>query len=214
MTTLQQQARALGDQTRHSIFRYITEAARDVDVAELTDHVGLHHNAIRQHLARLVAAGLVIESTAPAKGRGRPRLLYTADPSAHNRWGTTGPYEQLAQLLSEIIRSGDDPIDVGRRAATNQRLGSRTSDGTVADLVTDMARRGFNPTVDQRGSRIELTLNTCPFATVAITDPTTVCDIHLGLAEGTADSIPGLVIDELIRNDPRQEPCLLHCHFE
>ena len=41
-----------------------------------------------------------------------------------------------------------------------------------------------------------------------------VCDIHLGPAHGAADSIPGLVIDELIRNDPRQEPCLLHCHFE
>ena len=52
--TLQEQARALGDPTRHQIFRYIASAGRPVDVAELTAHLGLNHNAIRQHLAKLV----------------------------------------------------------------------------------------------------------------------------------------------------------------
>ena len=52
---------ALGDPTRHSIFRYVAAKRRPVDVAELTAHVGLHHNAVRQHLARLVDAGLVEE---------------------------------------------------------------------------------------------------------------------------------------------------------
>ena len=49
---LQVQAKALGDPTRHRIFRYIADAAAPVGVAELTDHVGLNHNAIRQHLVR------------------------------------------------------------------------------------------------------------------------------------------------------------------
>jgi DNA-binding transcriptional ArsR family regulator len=57
--TLQEQARALGDPTRHEIFRYIADAGRPVDVAELTAHLGLNHNAIRQHLAKLVHAELV-----------------------------------------------------------------------------------------------------------------------------------------------------------
>ena len=87
MTNLQQQARALGDPTRHEVFRYLVDAARPVDVPELTEHFGLNHNAIRQHLAKLVDADLVIEGTAPSAGRGRPRLRYTPDPAADGRWG-------------------------------------------------------------------------------------------------------------------------------
>ena len=62
--TLQEQARALGDPTRHAIFRYLADAGTPVDVAELTEHFGLNHNAIRQHLAKLVHAGLVTEGRA------------------------------------------------------------------------------------------------------------------------------------------------------
>ena len=98
-----------------------TRAVR-VGVAELTGHIGLHHNAIRQHLARLVAADLVVESTAAPTGRGRPRLVYEVAPSVDSRWGVTGPYEQLSVLLSEIIRTGDTPVDVGRRAGSVAEL--------------------------------------------------------------------------------------------
>jgi hypothetical protein len=53
MTTLQKQARALGDPTRYRIFRFIADAAEPMGVAALTDHVGLSHNAVRQYLAEL-----------------------------------------------------------------------------------------------------------------------------------------------------------------
>ncbi len=211
---LQQQARALGNTTRHDIFCYLAEASHEVDVAELTDHVGLHHNAVRQHLSTLVDAGLVTEATASAGGRGRPRLLYSVAPAANDRWLSIGPYEQLALLLSEIIRTGDDPVEVGRRSAANQTPASSTNNANVNDLVADMARRGFNPTIDEQGSHIEIALNACPFASVVATDPATVCGIHLGLARGAAESVPGLVVDDLVRNVPPHRPCRLHCHLE
>ncbi|HEX7094249.1 MAG TPA: helix-turn-helix domain-containing protein, partial [Acidimicrobiales bacterium] len=99
MTTLQEQARALGDPTRHAIFRHIADADHPVGIAELTDAFGLNHNAIRQHVAKLVAAGLVIESKATGSGRGRPRLQYVVSPAVEGQWGTTGPYERLSRLL-------------------------------------------------------------------------------------------------------------------
>jgi DNA-binding transcriptional ArsR family regulator len=43
----QAEARALGDPTRYRIFRYIADARRPVGVAELTDLLGLNHNAVR-----------------------------------------------------------------------------------------------------------------------------------------------------------------------
>jgi predicted ArsR family transcriptional regulator len=214
MSVLQTQARALGDPTRHELFRYVVEAGRPVDVVELTDHLGLHHNAIRQHLAKLVEAGLVVEATAPRVGRGRPRLVYTVDPSAESRWGATGPYERLSLLMSEIIRTGDSPVDVGRRAGRQVRAAAGEGADPVAGLVDAMERHGFEPTVKRRGRRAEIVLGACPFATTALADPDTVCGLHLGLAQGAAEELGGLVVDELVPRDPRRGGCRLRCHLE
>lgn len=215
MNVLQAQARALGDPTRHSVFRYVAEAGRPVDIAELTEHLGLHHNAIRQHLAKLVDARLVTEATAPRVGRGRPRLVYALAPSAESRWGVTGPYERLSLLLSEIIRTGDTPVEVGRRAGRPEVAPVGDGSDPVAGLVAAMDRHGFEPTVTRRGDQVTIVLDACPFASTALADPHTVCGLHLGLAEGIADELGGgLVIDELVPRDPRRAGCRLRCHVE
>jgi predicted ArsR family transcriptional regulator len=77
---LQRQARALGDPTRYQIFRYVSEAAEPVSVAEITAHVKLHHNGVRQHLAKLCEAGLLLEETVRV-GPGRPSLRYRLGPT-------------------------------------------------------------------------------------------------------------------------------------
>ncbi len=59
-TTLQEQAKALGNPTRHAIFRHVARAGRAVSIAELNDQFPFNHNAIRQHLAKLVATGIVV----------------------------------------------------------------------------------------------------------------------------------------------------------
>jgi predicted ArsR family transcriptional regulator len=211
--TLQMQARALGDPTRHAIFRYLADAGVPVDVAELTDHFGLNHNAIRQHLTKLLSAALVTEEQSPSSGRGRPRLNYRIDPSAESRWGVTGPYERLSLLLSEVVRTGDSALEVGRRAGRRQRLGSATEDDPVASVVDAMEREGFDPVARVRGDQVDVVLRTCPFATTALADPDTVCSIHLGFAEGVAERTGGrVVVDELMPHDPRRANCRLKLH--
>lgn len=209
--SLQMQARALGDPTRHQIFEYLADAGVPTGVAELTDHFGLNHNAIRQHLAKLVDAQLVVEATAPPSGRGRPRLEYSIDPSAESRWGVTGPYEQLSVLLTEIVRSGDAPVDVGRRSARRRRLGASSGD-PLEVLVDEMTRQGFSPVIRQRGDSTEVVLQDCPFSSAVLTDPETICQLHLGMAQGVAESVEGLTIEELIPKDPRRANCRLRCH--
>ena len=207
MTALQQQARALGDPTRHAVFRYLADADRPVGVAELTAHFGLNHNAIRQHLAKLVAARLAIEATARPSGPGRPRLVYAVDPAAEGRWGTVGPYERLSHLLVEVIRTGRAPDEVGRRAA-RAVVGTTPSGDAVADIATAIARQGFDPDVRRVPGRIEIVLRRCPFESAARADPGTVCALHLGLAEGAAAGT-GVVVDELVAHDPRRAGCRL-----
>ena len=214
MASIQQQARALGDPTRHRLFRYLVDADGPAGVAELTEHLGLNHNAVRQHLAKLVEAELVVESKAAPTGRGRPRLEYEVAPAVDGRWGTVSPYERLAVLLAEVVRTGESAVEVGRRTAHRQRLGSRVQPEPVAELVDQMARHGFQPTVSKRGDQIDLVLEVCPFESAALTDPDTVCGLHLGLAQGIAETVEGLVIDELQPKDPRRAHCRLRCHVE
>jgi predicted ArsR family transcriptional regulator len=205
MSTLQEQARALGDPTRHAIFARLAAAGRPLGVAELNEHFALNHNAIRQHLAKLVAAGLVVEAKAGRTGPGRPRLVYTLSQSVEGRWGTTGPYERLSHLLAEVISTGLDPEGVGRRAADRFRVPSPSGDA-VTDLAAAMARQGFEPEVRGTRTGTEVILHQCPFVSTALAHRETVCALHLGIAQGLVDGTD-LVVRELVANDPRTADC-------
>ncbi len=205
--TLQEQAKALGDPTRHAIFRRIAQVGRAIGIAELNDQFPFNHNAIRQHVGKLVAAGLVVETTAPVAGRGRPRLVYAVNPAVEGQWGTTGPYERLSRLLVEIIRTGLDPEEVGRRAADQFRVPSPSGD-VVADVTAAMVRQGFDPEVRALRDGAEIVLHNCPFATTALADRDTICALHLGIAEGLTDTAAATVT-ELVADDPRRAGCKL-----
>ncbi len=214
MSTIQEQARALGDPTRHAIFRYVVDAGEPVGVGELTDHVGLNHNAVRQHLTKLVAADLLIEGRSATGGPGRPRLVYTAAPAVESRWGATGPYERLALLLTEIIRTGETPVEIGRRAGRQEAAGHPAGDDAVAALVRTMTRSGFDPTVEQRDGGVDLVLHTCPYESTVLADPDTICELHRGLAMGVVEEVGGAVVDDLVRQDPRNAQCRLRIALE
>jgi predicted ArsR family transcriptional regulator len=203
--TLQQRARALGDPTRHAIFRCLLDAGEPLGIADLTGPLTVSHHAVRQHLAKLVDAGLVLERRAAPSGPGRPRLVYEVDPAAAGPWSGSGPYERLSGLLLEIIRTGDEPEDVGRAAADSFRVPVPSGDA-LTDLHGAMARQGFEPEARTTSTRAEVVLHACPFATVALTDRHTVCGLHLGIAEGLVDGSP-LAVDELVAKDPRRADC-------
>ncbi|MEZ5322268.1 MAG: helix-turn-helix domain-containing protein [Microthrixaceae bacterium] len=214
MTTLQQQARALGDPTRHAIFSSIAELGRPMGVSELTQRFALNHNAIRQHLARLVSAGLVVERKAPASGRGRPPFEYVVDPVAEGRWGSNGPYEQLSGLLAEVITTGLSPGEVGRRAGERMRVPVPSGDA-VADIGAAMARQGFDPEVREVEGGADMILHRCPFASTAVDAREAVCSLHLGLAEGLLGGVDGesggggMRIAELVAQEPERAECCL-----
>ncbi len=214
-SSLQIQARALGDPTRHRIFRFVADADQPVGVADLTTHLGLNHNAIRQHLAKLVDARLLVETAAAPNGRGRPKLLYRIDPSSDSRWGVTGPYERLAILLAEIVRTGDEPEVVGHRAGRRLRLGATTASADpTREFTEEMARQGFEPELHPTSGGFSLVLANCPFVSAALADQSTVCRLHLGLARGVAEAIGGVEVEGLEPRDPRRANCRLTCRHD
>jgi predicted ArsR family transcriptional regulator len=206
---LQLEARALGDATRYRLFRYIVEAARPVGVGALTEHVRLNHNGVRQHLAVLKAAGLVIEETEPRNRPGRPRLLYRQHTEVTERWDASGSYAWLAGLLSAAVRRKQDPRQAGRQDG-HRRAAEISGPGDPVDLLEqEITRRGFRPVRAERSRRVEFTLGRCPFAEVAAADPGTICRLHLGLAEGLTEGLGQLQVERLVPKDPRRAGCRL-----
>jgi predicted ArsR family transcriptional regulator len=206
---LQVEARALGDPTRHRIFRHIAGSERPVGVAELTKLVGLKHNAVRQHLGVLKEAGLVLEQAEVRDRPGRPRLLYRLNPEVRGSWGTEGPYEVLATLLSESVRVHASPREVGRRAGKRRAQQMPKAGGTLELLEEDLVAGGFRPVYVPHARGCEFVLGRCPFVEVAAEDPETVCQLHLGLAEGIAAELHEGALAELVAADPRRAGCRL-----
>lgn len=206
---LQREARALGDPTRHRLFRYIADARAPVSVAELTAFVRLNHNAVRQHLAVLKDAGLVTEESERRDRPGRPRLLYQLHPESAGEWGTPGAYAWLAGLLSSAVRRQQSARQAGRQEG-HRRAAELAGPGDPAGLLEEeLTRRGFRPRRAEHGRTVEFVLGRCPFAEVAAADPETVCLLHLGLAEGLAEGLGSLTVERLAARTARLAGCRL-----
>lgn len=185
-----EEAEALADPTRYLIFQLV-DSRGPCSVAQLTEAVGVHHTAVRAHLARLVHVGLVTEEVAAPSGRGRPPRLYRAADGLE-AGDPDSAYRRLAALLTEALRSGITAQQVGREAGQREAAAAHEADPTldpVTALVRHADQHGFEPTLDETGTQV--TLARCPYADVAAEDPATICSLHLGLAEGITSELGG-----------------------
>ena len=70
--------KALADDTRYRLYRYLRLSGRPVSVRELSIRLGLHVNTLRPHLRRLEEAGLVTsEAQRGVASVGRPQTVYS-----------------------------------------------------------------------------------------------------------------------------------------
>jgi len=187
--------KALADDTRYRLYRYLRLSGRPVPVRELAAHVGLHANTIRPHLRRLVEAGLVAtESRRSSAAVGRPQAVYTAAGGGGGREGRD--YRLLADILAtlaqgprarqkayELAREWGDYL-MTRRAPPP---GARRPGPNLAALQEAMAEAGFDPRFRRRGAgagSFEIALRGCPFRGLLDDHRELVCTVHRGLVEG------------------------------
>ena len=159
--------------TTANVLRCVRSAASQ-DVAGIAAATGLHPNTVRRHLDHLVRDGAVVEVTERSGRVGRPRRAYRAVPPLDRS------FERLARLLLALRLAGDDaPVEVGRRAGAGEALDAPDA---IAAVIEVTAAHGFAPRIDG----CDVVLDDCPFAPLLDLDRCTVCDLHLGLAQGAA----------------------------
>ena len=209
---VQQQAKAIADPSRLKIFEFIATSDAPVTVQQLMDLLGFNQNAIRQHVTVLLDAGLILESTEQRASRGRPRKLYTARLDALSAFGPLdSSYRRLAELLLEVVSSGETPYEVGYRSGRDE-LEVR-SPGPIDDvdpMIARLAVGGFEPSVDETGDDGHPTmirLNNCPFSELASGNSSVVCELHRGLIDGHLASTGRPDPCTLFVVDPRGDTC-------
>ena len=202
------EAKALGDPTRYQIFRYIDEAKRPVYVDELTELLHVNHNAVRQHLAVLKDAQLVVDQLETRSKPGRPRLLYSINPKVPGTWNTEGPYQTVAILMAEILKSRRSARDVGREAGKRRLQRSKGPKPSALKALRDSLEiEGFSPRQSRSDKGWEFVLERCPYVEVASVDPGTVCQLHLGLLEGMMQELDPRIKLHLTVHEPRRAGC-------
>jgi predicted ArsR family transcriptional regulator len=162
-----------------------------VDVDALARHLGRHPNTLRDHLAALVAAGLVVRHQAPAEGQGRPRWLYgTAAPVAVDENA-----ELAAALAWRLAHRERNPLAAARDVSRHWALQVIAREGVErqptpragrAQVVRVLEGLGYAPRPDERVDKVALTR--CPLLQVANAVPEVVCNVHLGLVEELMDA--------------------------
>ncbi|MCM2578389.1 helix-turn-helix transcriptional regulator [Streptomyces meridianus] len=199
---------------RREVLDLVQGAGAPVGVAEVAEHLGVHANTARSHLDALLAEGSVERTLERPSGPGRPRTVYTPRPGMDR----DGPrsYLLLAQVLLGHLASGGE--DAGEAAARAGRAWGRhlmdspppfrhlTDGAAIARLTALLDDLGFAPqSVGDDAERPDaIRLRHCPFLELAEDYGPLVCQVHLGLMQGSLTEL-GTTITAA-RLEPFAEP--------
>ncbi len=200
--------KALGDETRFSMYRELASSTRGCSAQELADSLGLHANTVRLHLDRMREAGLVEVEPVHRGTVGRPTHVYSLAPGAPSLGFDPPSYTLLAGLLAALAErvgaDADEAVEIGRKwgAEASRRTRSRSC---VKALFAEMDRLGFDPTIETPAMQTPATHTTattsdlaflhCPFRELAEAYPELVCNLHRGICEGVVDHVGGGTVE-------------------
>ena len=201
--------KALGDETRFSMYRELATSTRGCSAHELADSLGLHANTVRLHLDRLREAGLVEVAPVHRGTVGRPTHVYSLAPGAPGLGFDPPSYTLLSGLLAALAeRVGADGVEateIGRAwgVAAGRRTRSRSC---LKALAGEMQRLGFEPESETAGETTDMAFMRCPFRELAEAYPELVCNLHRGISEGIVAEVGGGTVEDFATLYDR-DPC-------
>jgi predicted ArsR family transcriptional regulator len=149
----------------------------DVTVAELADALDMTEAGVRQHLDALADNGLVVSSTRPASGRGRPPTVWTLTDLAQDLFPDR--HDDLTLDLISAVRTalGDAGLvqviqarAAAQRAAYERAIPKRGSGRVRAEALARVrTEEGYLAEVldDPDGPGVLLVEHHCPICTAA-----------------------------------------------
>ncbi len=184
--------KALADETRFRLYRYLGLSGRPVSVRELSTRLSLHPNTLRPHLRRLEEVGLVAEEVHKGPTVGRPQTLYSVVERDTNEGRD---YRLLAEVLAGLLtgtRARERARALAREWGSYLVAQGGPKPGTklparrnLAILQEAMAEAGFDPRFRRKGRQmVEISLRDCPFRELVEDHRELVCSVHRGLVEG------------------------------
>jgi len=190
-------AQVLADERRRAVYLFVTRARSPVTVNEIAEEFGIHRNAAKHHLDRLLEAGLLRAEFKRVNGRrgpgaGRPSKLYSATGVEASFSVPERHYDLLAHLLLQALTRGDELETVGAR------YGRELADAIKAQQpdvdATDGVRAvldglDFRPNVEtDPDGKLWITTENCPFGWVAMEAPAgEVCRLDRAIISGVLE---------------------------
>jgi len=202
--------KALGDETRFSMYQELAGSTSALTATELADRLGIHANTVRLHLERLREAGLVEVEPVHRGTVGRPQHVYSLAAGAPGLGLDPPSYTLLAGMLAMLAErvgaDADDATAAGRSFGVE--AGRRThSKSCVKALVGEMDRLGFDPERQGLpGGGTDIAFLHCPFRELAEAYPELVCNLHRGICEGVVSAVGGGSIGDFATLYDR-DPC-------
>lgn len=189
----------LDDDSRRGMFEYIRRSGEPVTRDEAATAVGISRKLAAFHLDKLVAAGLLVAGSAPARRAGRrPKTYELADGADLQVSIPQRRHDLLATLLIDAVigqRDGESAQEAavrvsrerGERLGAGRRPTRRT--GPERSLTMTMAvleDNGFEPVRLDGGAR----LRSCPFHPLAAGDARDlVCGLNHALLTGIVEGL-------------------------
>lgn len=179
--------RQLG-QTQQKLLRALLAAPQGASVEALCQALGVTHNAVRQHLAALIAAGYVERGTAQPTG-GRPQARYLLLPAGRELFPRN--YGLIATgILEHLYASAGKPGVQALLASIGHELGSaaasRIEGADEAAIATRLAEQldalGYEAATVKREGETQVEAYNCVFHHLARTHPD-VCRFDLAFME-------------------------------
>ncbi|WP_280271388.1 helix-turn-helix transcriptional regulator [Nocardia wallacei] len=176
---------------RRRLLAILRGASEPLDAQELARVTGQHVTTVRFHLDVLTRESLVRQFQQPPRGRGRPRIGYTAVQRSVG-------YQDLAQVLADQLgsdprRRSDAAVAAGRAWGAKLEAGDQPI-ASLADArdvtVTTASELGFAPERDpatETDEQVLIRLTACPLRDLARTHSEVVCGVHLGLMREVLD---------------------------
>jgi len=164
----------LAGETRTRLLRLVRGAA--LSISELTQALGITHNAVRTHVAALERDGLVRPAGTQRSTGGKPARLYELTPEAEELFPKAYALV-FTELVSTLREEEGDAAAVAFLRRVGRRLGARAPEEPASDAERVAAAAavlesiGGAMVVTEDAEGWMLRGEGCPLAAVVVADP-------------------------------------------